>query len=283
MARTGTTLVIMAFLAACGGGSSEPDAQVVDAPVMTGTIAFAWALEDPDSAALECVDVAAGSVSITATPAAGGFGQNDPFGCGVGQGVSRGLAPATYNVEFRLGATVGTLATVMHAEQVEVVAGQQVDLGTVTFQVEPAGGLSFQVDTGASAGNCDPQASDGGELTALEIQLQDEDGICIPTTFAVDDPNDANAPDYVSDCAGSTAPCYAKDVTFTVTDAVSGPGKLAFTGYKGGLECYARLSTFTIPGNNLSLSLPNQLLTLASTPACDPNAADAGVMIDAAP
>jgi hypothetical protein len=277
MNKIATTLLAAVMIVGCGGGDGGADAGDIDAPVTRGTIAFAWAIQDTNGDPLACDDIGAGSVSITATPAAGGFGQVDPFSCAAGSGVSQPLEPTTYNVQFRLSGTAGTMDEPAAMTGVEVVANQQVDLGSITFAVDPVGNITFQVDTGASAGNCDPEGSGGGDLSSLIIELRDDEDICIPTTFAVDDPNDANAPDYVSDCSGSaTAGCLENDVTLTVADADSGPHSLVIRGFKAGTECYSRTSQFTIPGADLTLDLPTQSLMLMPTLECDPNAADAG-------
>ncbi len=274
-------LFVIALATGCGGGGGGPDAGTADAAVKNGTMSVTWRITDMSGNDLSCDDVAAGSVTITAAPTAGGFAVSAPFTCSTGSGTAMGVAPGTYDVTVRLSSTLGTLATGALISGVEVVANQDVALDEQVFAVDPTGNVSFRVDTGASAGNCDAPSAGGGGLTQLEIRLLDGTGSCVPTTFALDDGTASPPPDYVSDCAGATIGCFDKDVTFSVTGAASGPHMLDIRGQKSGLDCYSRTADLVIPGAGLTRQLGAQTLFLAATPQCDPNAPDAGPMADA--
>lgn len=273
-------LLVIALASGCGGGNSTPDAGPADAAVKNGTMSLTWRITDMSDNALTCDDVAAGSVTITAQPTAGGFAVSAPFTCSDGTG-SAEVAPGTYDVTVRLTSTLGTLASSAVMSGVEVVANQDVALGEQVFAVDPSGNFSFSIDTGASGGNCADAGSGGGALTQLEIRLLDGSGSCVPTTFAIDDGTASPPPDYQSDCAGATIGCFAKDVTFSVAGADSGPHMLDIRGQKAGLDCYSRTADLIIPGAGLTRALGSQMLFLASTPQCDPNAPDAGPTPDA--
>ncbi len=274
-------LLVIALATGCGGGGNTPDAGTADAAVKNGTMSLTWRITDMGGNDLTCDDVAAGSVTITAQPTAGGFAVSAPFTCGDGSGTATGITPGTYDVTVRLSSTLGTLATSAVMSGVEVVTNQDVALGEQVFAVDPSGNFSFRVDTGATAGNCDTVAAGGGALTQLEIRLLDGTGSCVPTTFAIDDGTASPPPDYQSDCAGATIGCYDKDVTFSVTGAASGAHMLDIRGQKSGLDCYSRTADLIIPGAGLTRQLGSQTLFLASTPQCDPNAPDAGPTPDA--
>jgi len=274
-------LVIALVSGGCGGGGGTPDAGTADAAVLNGTMSLTWRITDMGGNALACDDIAAGSVTITAQPTAGGFAVSAPFTCSDGSGTASGIAPGTYDVTVRLTSTLGTLATGALMSGVEVVTNQDVALGEQVFAVDPSGNVSFRVDTGATAGNCDDPGAGGGGLTQLEIRLLDGTGTCVPTAFAIDDGTASPPPDYQSDCAGATIGCYDKDVTFSVTGADSGTHMLDIRGQKGGLDCYSRTADLVIPGAGLTRQLGSQMLFLAATPQCDPNAPDAGPTPDA--
>jgi hypothetical protein len=270
-------MAAMAVAPGCGGGSDNPDAGPIDAAVTRGTMSLAWSLTDLDDNPITCEDVGALSISVTVTPPGFG-GVVEPFSCAGGMGTTSDLRATTYNVVVIPSSVLGALSESILIDSVEVVAGQNVDLGTLVFEIDPVGSFNFKVDTGATAGNCDDEGAGGGALTALEFRLVDDQDICVPTTFIIGDTSATPPVTYEADCQGATIGCFEKDVVFSVLDTRSGPHTLEITGTKNGLDCYARSSIISIPGNSLGRMLGNQILSLASTPECDPNAPDAGPM-----
>ncbi len=259
--RTAAVIAMVVALG-CGGGGGADAGVAIDAPDQ-GTISFQWSLTTPDAQALECADVAAISVSVTATPAIGGFGQIDAFNCTQGSATTRPLDPATYNLTFEIAATGGELAADVVMNGITVTAGQDNDVGAVTFEIEPSGGFHFTVDAGTPT-NCEATDAGGAGITALEMQLVDADSVCVPTDFCIGDDSAAGCQGttYSNDCAGATTACIADDVLVRVEGALSGAHQLQITGYRDLESCYSRASQIQIPGNNLDRDLGSQLLAL---------------------
>ena len=112
MSRIASLCLIAALALSCGdddADSTDAGPQVPDANV-SGTITFAWSLEDPDGNPLDCTDVDATIVSITAQPIGTLGGETDAFSCVLGQATTRGLAPRAYNLELAIRTQEGLLA-----------------------------------------------------------------------------------------------------------------------------------------------------------------------------
>jgi len=277
MTRTALTLTAVLALG-CGGGGGSPDASTAPDAASKGTLSFTWSVSDPSSNPLACEDVGGLTVTVTATPAIGGFAQIDSFACPNASGTTRGLDPADYNLAFRLSALSGALATDVVMNGVTVNAGQDSALGNVAFEVVPSGGFHFTVDAGSDP-NCDDVASGGAGITALEMELHDDGDNCVATDFCVGDTDTATAgcqggTTYSNDCAGATTACVDDTTAISVAGVVSGTHHLVLTGWRDLDACFARDSQIVIPGNDLDRDLGAQNLLLQ--PLCDPLAPDAG-------
>lgn len=268
--------MVLLGLSGCRDGGSSTDAGVVDAPPAGGTISLIWRLTDGTND-LTCADVAGISVTLTATPAAGGFASIDTFNCTTGQATSRAIDPVGYHVEVELSAPEGVLASSGRINGVEVTSGGDVSLGEVVFEVAPQGNLTFAVDTDATGPNCDPVPGGGG-LDNVVFALRDSANQCVGT---FDIAAGATRPEgsYPSDCVTAyLGGCIENDQTISVTGVRSGAYTLTITGEKDGIPCYARTAQFNVPGNNLTAGLMSQFLV--SNPdifGCSATGTDAGV------
>lgn len=252
---------------ACGGDDGPADAAIVpDAEPQVGSLSLAWEITD-GTALQSCAAVAALSVRISVTPAAGGFGQNDIFGCEAGTVLSRDFDAGEYNIEVTLVAAAGDLAPPFRMNRVEIKTGEETALGTLTFEVAPRGSFDFEVGTMEIGPNCDPVADGGAGLGNLLIELVDTSGECIPATMEIGAGASRPADTYNSDCTGLIYGCIEKDQTVTLTGVRSGELGLRMSGTRDNGGCYERTSQFTVPGNDLQVSLPTQTLrTLVDCP-----------------
>lgn len=260
--------------AACGDDSAATDAAVViDARPDQGTLSLSWTLADSDQSVIDCEDVAAVTVSISAFPEGAGSGVPLAFPCSDGQASPR-LGTGTYQLRIELRAGAGVLDGPITLNGIEITQDQETALGQIDFEVPTTGGFSFLLDTPPLGSNCD--ASEG-DLTSVLFELRDDADACVPTTFEIGDGAEQTGGTYQSDCQGASFGCIDNDQEITVSGAASGPHTLRITGAKGGVEsCYSRNAQITIPGNDLIRDLPAQQLALASIPECDPLAPDAG-------
>jgi hypothetical protein len=275
--------VALLWTAACGDDSGPADAGTpIDAAPEVGRIQLAWTLLD-DGVEVSCDAVGASTVRISALPDPGFVAEVDALTCSSGSGETRLLAQGRYDVTVDLragGATIGTV----EVPNVEVVAGETADLGTLEFEVAATGTLTFTL--GSDAGSlCAGAAGETLGLEGIVLALRDADGACTPTDFAIGAGATQPAGTYSSDCAVAFA-CIEGDQQITATGVVGGPRTLQVQGLLGGNACYGTTSNFTMPGNDETEDLG--VVSLAhdpGEPGCGDDASvpiDAGASLDAA-
>ena len=254
--------LMVAGAAGCGEDDPVVDAgPLFDAPPEVGTLSLSWAIEDSGNPLL-CDQVGGLSVRVTATPQDGGFATPEAFGCDALSGTSSPIDSGIYNVEIVLVASGGqALSPPETILSVEIVTGQNSDLGSFVFPVVPRGSVLFVIDAQAVAGNCDTEANGGAEISEVLIEVLDAQGACVPATIAI--AAGANLPEgtYSSDCAGARYACIDTDQQISIADVPSGTASLNIVGYRGVDACYSRMPQFSVAGNGLLTELLPQNLT----------------------
>lgn len=267
-------LVVMA--GACGDDASASDAGPIDARVPGGTFSFNWTISDGANP-LACEDVGGLTVQITARPKDSLSGSTESFTCTSGSGTSMDLSPGTYDIEIDLRASANQtlIAAPISVPNVELVLSQNTPLDAVEFTVTPMGSFNFTLDTSATGTNCGNGMMDA-DIESVTFNLS-RAGTCVVTTFDIAGGSPAT---YTTTCPTPTAyagGCIENNQAITVASSPSGTLNLSMTANKtGGIECWRRLTQFTVPGNNLNADLMDEALALDFTPQCDPNAPDAG-------
>lgn len=255
-----------------GGGDAGVDATPeYDAPPPQGTLSLDWQIQYNDTT-LTCAQVGAISVRLTITPSDGGTGVPEALNCDPNNATTTDIDVGVYDIAISLIAETGfqPLGEPYTLNDVEVMANQNTSLGTVVFNVVPRGNLAFKLDTDTGTTNCKTDAEGGAGITEVAIELRDSEGACVPTSFEIEAGASQPAGTYTSDCAGARYACIENDQQIRVTGTPSGATSMVMTGYKGQEACYARMPQFTVPGNDLTLTLNDQVLTRAMVPACDP-------------
>ncbi len=270
------------LFAGCGDdGAPATDAGPVDATPPGGTFSLAWTVSDGTNTLL-CDDVGAVSVSVTVVEQGGFGGSVDAFTCTGGQATSRQFPAGTYTmtIDLRASGSRSLIAAPVVVRDIAIAVNADAPLPAQTFVVSPIGAFSFLVDGQATAGNCLPVDPDtGAGIIGLEFSLNGESDTCVPATFDVAAGASGTAGTFSSVCPATPAvlPCIDADQLVTVNPIASGPLELTITGQKTSLliaetiDCYTRLSSFTVAGAMLLNELGLLPLTLEDSEACDPN------------
>ena len=246
----------------CGEDAPPVDAAIIpDAPPEIGTLSLTWALTNGGTP-LQCSDVGGLNVSVTATPQDGGFSEPSSFSCDSGTGMSLPFNSGIYNIEVTLVASGNQqLADPQTLQSIEILTGENTDLGSFTFDVAPMGNVDFTITTEAVAGNCTSEAQNGAGITEIAIEFLDGQGTCVPSTFTIGDGANQTGGTYNADCQGARYTCIDADQAIRAENVPSGTKSMTITGYRGVDECYTRMPQFTVPGNGLSTELLPQTLT----------------------
>jgi hypothetical protein len=266
------------LFAGCGDDSGAADASPIDAPPPGGTFSLTWSVSDGTNPLL-CSDVAAISVSATVIQQGAGSGSVDAFACSGGQATSRQFPPGTYDltIDLRASGSRSLIAAPVRIADVQIVGGSDAPVAAQTFVVAPTGGFTFMVDGQATAGNCETIDNNGAGIVGFALDLTDQSDVCVPATFSIAAGAVGVAGTYTTDCTTPTTPhaCIYADQLITVNPITSGPLELTITGQKNGqsvpIDCYDRVSTFSLAGAMLVSELGSLPLVLAYSLECDPN------------
>ncbi len=269
------------LLASCGDDGGPADAAPVDALPAAGTFSLAWSISDGTNA-LTCDDVGAISLSVTVIKQGSSGGSVDAFACESGTAVSRQFAPGTYNmtIDLRASGSRSLIAAPVQVRDIEIVVDGVTPLPDQSFVIAPTGGFSFMVDAQATAGNCETVDNSGAGIVGFEFALKDETDACVAATFDVAAGASGAAGSYTSVCPtpGAAHACIDADQLVTVNPIESGPLVLTVTGHKDGpIDCYDRVSNFTVAGAMLQTELGTLATSLLYSAECDPNF----IMVDA--
>jgi len=105
------TLALLALLGACGSSGGFPDAPPPLPAPHPGTFALTWSLASSGGGAVTCAQANATKMVVAITDASSGAEFSQAFDCTLGDAVSGGLTPATYNLTFSLTNATGAIAT----------------------------------------------------------------------------------------------------------------------------------------------------------------------------
>lgn len=265
--RMALSLALVAVAAACGDDAPAADAGPPDARPPGGSISVSWTISDGVNA-LECEDVGAVNVRVTATPTEGGTATVESLSCSSGSAAAMDIPEGTFDVllDLRASGNRSLLAAPIEIEDVQVRVNQDSAVGAQTFTVVPSGTFQFTIQAQGVANNCT-----AGQIVDVEIALADDDGTCIPVLFAVAAGPTSGRPadSYQTVCGAPTTfgTCIENDQVVTAT-AASGPRRLTITGQKAGpIDCWLGASDFTVLGNNLDTDLQSETLALQTETA----------------
>lgn len=260
--RMALSLALVAAAAACGDDAPAADAGPPDARPPGGSISVSWTITD-GVGTLECRDVGAVNVRVTATPSEGGAATVESLSCSSGSSTAMDIPEGTYDVflDLRASGNRSLLSAPIEIEDVEVRVNQDSPVGAQTFTVVPSGTFQFTIQAQGVADNCT-----AGQIVDLEIALEDDTGGCIPVALAIAaGPTSGRVADtYQTACAPAVTfgACIENDQVITAT-AASGPRRLRITGQKAGpIDCWLGSSQFTVLGNNLDTDLQSEGLSL---------------------
>lgn len=258
-------------LAACGGGGGFPDAPLAgDAPAPTGTFSVAWSVVDENNEPLACERVAGQVVTVLSHNLAFMGGETQPFSCSTGMGMSQGLVPGTYQFDFELTGTFGQLATAPRQAPVEIQDGENTELDPLTFQVEAVGGLSLELDSLTSGGNCAPTAAGGAGIETVAITLtHNSDGTCEPITLSISEGTTQPGGTYTINCASPVdRPCIEEGQTITAVGVPSDSYTIRIRGKIDGKVCWSNMDSIQVPPLNQTLLRTLNLAHQIQTPGC---------------
>jgi hypothetical protein len=257
-------------LAACGSGGGFPDAPPPDQPGPTGTFSVSWSVIDQNSQPIACDRIAAQTMTVLTHNIAVEGGSTEPLGCSTGMGMSQGLTPGTYEMDFELAGTFGVLAMGAQQAGVEIVANTNVELAPVSFQVEALGGVSLQLASGKAGGNCGTIANGGAGINQVSITLNhNSDLTCEPVTLTISAGATQPGGMYTINC---TTPvmrgCIESDQTITAMNVPSDSYTIRVRGFIGANVCWLNQDAIQVPPLQKVLMRTLNLAQQTQTPGC---------------
>ena len=249
MPRACTGLLL---LASCGGGGGFPDAPPADSSGPTGTFSVSWTVTDQNSQPITCDRIAGQTMTVLAHNLAFEGGTPEVFACSTGMGMSQGLTPGNYDMNFELAGTFGMLARGVAQGPIAIKANSNVELAPVAFSVEALGGVALKLATGKPGGNCGTQQNMGAGIDQVSITLNhNSDGTCEPITLTIADGATQLGGTYTINC---TTPvlraCIEADQTITATSVASDAYTIRIRGFNQGKQCYLNMDTIQVPPLN---------------------------------
>jgi hypothetical protein len=202
-------------LAACGGGGGFPDAPPEPDGIPQGTMSLDWSLvRMSDGSPITCNEVDGTTVTLLLRNRAFNGGFTEVFSCNTKSGVTGPMPVGTYDVNFELTGTSGTISTAPEQQGPVVTANSTTALTPVTFSVNAVGAIDLKLDAGKTGGNCDTLANNGAEINGVRISLNHAAGAgaCEPATLMI------GATPYTINCTTPvTTGCIEKTTSITAT------------------------------------------------------------------
>jgi hypothetical protein len=257
-------------LAACGGGGGFPDAPSPDQPGPTGTFSVTWSVVDQNNQPIACERISAQTMTVLTHNIAVEGGSTEPLGCSTGMGMSQGLAPGEYEMDFELAGPDGVLATGTRQTGVQIVANTNVELAPVTFQVEAVGSVSLKLATGKVGGNCGAIGSGGAGIQQMTITLQhNSDLSCEPVTFSISDGATQTGGMYMVNCATPfTRACIESDQVIAAQNIPSDSYTIRVRGIIGTNACWTNQDALQVPAKQKTLLRTLNLAQQTQIPGC---------------
>jgi hypothetical protein len=258
-------------LAACGGGGGFPDAPEPDTAGPTGTFSVTWSVVDQNSQPISCDRVSAQAMTVLAHNLAIEGGQTQIFSCKTGTGMSQGLAPGDYEMNFELSSGMfGTLAMGAKQAPIAITANANVELQPVTFQVQATGAIGLKLATNKAGGNCGAIAAGGAGISQTTITLNhNSDLSCEPITLSISDGATQAGGSYTINCnTPMTFGCIENDQTITASGIPSDSYTIRVKGFVGGNACYLNADSIQVPPLNKPLLGTLNLGQQTQTPGC---------------
>jgi hypothetical protein len=256
--------------AACGGGGGFPDARPPDSAGPTGTFSVSWTVNDQNHKPISCDRIAAQTMTVLVHNLEVEGGLPEAFTCGTGMGMSQGFQPGTYEMDFELSGTFGTLARGIKQAPVQIEPNANVELDPVTFEVEAIGGVVLKVSAGKVGGNCGAQNANGAGIEQVSITLtHNSDGTCAPITFTISDGATQLGGTYTVNCTTPVVRgCIESDQTISAQGIASDSYTIKIRGLITGKQCWLNMDTIQVPPLNKLLIRTLNLAQQTQTPGC---------------
>ena len=247
----------LASVASCGDGGGFPDAPLPDGPPPTGTFSLAWSLTDEGGAAITCDQVGAQTVTAVLRNPAVQVGSTEVFSCNTGSGMSPGIAPGNYQIDFELnGSTTTPVIKTAPRQDIVIKSNENTPLMPLTFAVNATGGLALSLNAlGVTAGNCETTANMGAGIDQFTITLEKTSDLsCAAVTFNISAGASGTPGTYTVNCGTpATVGCLNADQVLSVANVVSGSYRIHIRGRSGG-DCYLNNDTISVPALGMTLT-----------------------------
>ncbi|HEX8108646.1 MAG TPA: hypothetical protein VF516_13020 [Kofleriaceae bacterium] len=247
----------------CSGGGFDAGGPDLEAAV--GRFSLSWSVIDQTTGQPVSCDQLDPNATVFVEAVRDGTGAVESFACRNLQGTSMTpLFQGTYSFSYELHVGGATIAKASGPSGIVIGPGQEVQLASITFQVDASGRLELALRAGA-AGNC----TGGAAITGFSLSLQHAgvpgDTGCVPVVFVLSGGGTYNA----GDCsAPAVSRCIAADETLTVASRPAGSYQIHVRGKKGALDCWVNDDMLRVPPQSALLSQTLNLALQSETPGC---------------
>jgi hypothetical protein len=238
-------------------------------PGPTGTFSVQWTVTDQNNQPLACDRISAQAMTVLAHNLAFEGGLTQIFSCSTGMGMSQAMAPGTYEMNFELSGTFGSLAQGAKQAPVQIEANANLALQPVSFQVDARGSIALKLATN-KASNCGSAASGGAAIDQVTIALNhNSDGSCEPITLSISDGATQTGGTYTVNCTTPmTRGCIENDQTITANGVPSDSYTFKVRGLVAGKACWVNMDSLQVPPLNKLLIRTLNLGQQTQTPGC---------------
>ncbi|MEO8845726.1 MAG: hypothetical protein ABI591_09615 [Kofleriaceae bacterium] len=261
-------LFLLCLLVACGSGGGFPDARPIDAAPPKGTFTLDWAVSDANGNTVTCDQLGANVVSVVTHNRAVDGASTQVFNCSTLMGMSTGLDPGTYDLDFELDGSSVTLATSPSQHGIVIESDQNVRLAPLAFSVVATGAVALNLSTGRAGGNC-AMAPGGGGITTQQITLtRNSDLACNPLVLTIGTGAGHPTPTtYTINCTTPMdAPCIENDQSLTATGVAADSYTIHIAAKQGAVTCWNNNDSIVVPP--LGATLTRQLNLGFATAGC---------------
>jgi hypothetical protein len=267
------SIVLCLLVASCGSGGGFPDARPIDVAPPKGTFSLAWTVTDANGAAITCDQLGANTVTVITHNRDVDGASTQVFVCRTLMGMSSGLDPGTYDMDFELDGDAGMIPptpVIPTQHGIVIQSEQNVPLAPLVFAVEATGAIALNLSTGRTGGNC-AAAPGGGGISATQIFLtRNSDLTCNPLTLTIGTNATHMTPQsYVINCMTPIdGPCIDSDQSITATGVAADSYQIHVRGKEGAAVCWTNNDSIVVPPLGGTLTTQLNLGFAASTAGC---------------